>query len=201
MGNILRVNSGASQRRIEANRKNALMSTGPKTPEGKEATSRNAIAHGLSARNILLAGENPEDFARLRVSAFAELEPRGVIESELADQIVDTLWRLRRIPVFERALIASLAETARKEAFLTDGIGGIIASKTPEQAKDIKFGRVIERFLNGNFSGKLSRYETNLQRRLSRLLMELRALKRQAEIEIEMEAAPFVRGNSQDNEG
>jgi hypothetical protein len=190
VGKIISVQP-ASQRRIEANRKNALMSTGPKTPEGKEATSRNAIGHGLSAR-ILLAGENPEDFERLRASVFAEREPRGVIESELADQIVETLWRLRRIPVFEKALIASLEESARRDAFLSDGVGGIVASKTPEQAKDIKFGRVIERFLNGDFSGKLGRYETNLQRRLSRLLMELRALKRQAEIVIEMEAAPFT---------
>ena len=186
MSNIIRAPSGASRRRTEANRKNALMSTGPTTPQGKEASSRNAVAHGLTARTILLANENPEDFVRLRVSAFAELEPRGVLESELADQIVDTLWRLRRIPLFEKALIASLEETARKDAFLSDGIGaGAVSSKTPEQAKDIRFGRVIERFLNGNFSGKLSRYETNLQRRLSRLLNELRALKWQADIDIE----------------
>lgn len=185
MGKIIRVPSGASQRRIEANRNNAQASTGPRTPEGKVASSRNAIAHGLTARNILLAGENPEEFLRLRLSAFAELEPRGVLESELADQIVDTLWRVRRIPLFERALIASLEEAARKDAFLTDGIAGIGVSKTPEQASDIKFGRVIERFLNGNLSGRLSRYETNLQRRLSRLLKELQELKRQAEIEIE----------------
>jgi hypothetical protein len=184
VGEIIRAPSGASPRRIEANRRNALMSTGPKTEGGKEASSRNAIAHGLAARNILLAGESPEDFARLRAPVFAELGPRGVIESELADQIVDTLWRLRRIPLFERALIASLEETARKDAFLSDAGARVLASKTPEEARDIRFGRVIERFLNGNFSGKLTRYEANLQRRLSRLLRELHALKRHAEIEI-----------------
>ncbi len=184
MGNIIVAPSGASQRRIEANRKNSQASTGPKTQAGKETSSRNAVAHGLSARNIFLAGEDPEDFARLRAPVFAELEPRGVLESELADQIVDTLWRLRRIPVFERALIASLEEAAKKDAFLLDGFGGVAASKTPEQMKEIKFGRVIERFLNGDFSGKLSRYETGLQRRLSRLLRDLQALKRHADIEI-----------------
>ncbi len=183
---------GASQRRVEANRKNAQASTGPKTPQGKEASCRNAVGHGLTARNILLAGENPDDFFRLREETFAELEPRGVLERELVDQIVETLWRSRRIPLFERALIASLGYAAKKNAFILDGIGaGLDASETPKQAKEIRLGRVIESFLSGDFVGKLSRYETNLQRQLSRLVTELKKLKRQTEIEIDLKAAPF----------
>ena len=50
---------------------------------------------------------------------------------------------------------------------------------------------MIDRFLSGDFVGKLSRYETNLQRQLSRLLKELKTLKRQTEIEIDLKAAPF----------
>jgi hypothetical protein len=181
----LQAPSGASQRRIEANRKNALSSTGPKTAEGKEASSRNAIVHGFRAKSVLLKDENPEDLLQLRASVFAELSPRGVLESEVVDRIVDTLWRLRRIPLFERALIAALEPLAERGFFASDG-------HTPEQAKAIKFGRVIERFLEGNYSGKLGRYETDLQRQFSRLLRELHRLKRQGEIEIEMVAAPFV---------
>ncbi len=196
MGKIVYGLSGASERRIEANRKNAQRSCGPKTPHGKAASSRNAVAHGLTARSILLAGENPDDFLRLRSEAFAELKPRGVLESELADQIVDTLWRSRRIPLFERALIASLEQTVRSDSFPQVELGaslfaGLDASRNPEQARDIRLGRVIQKFLNGNFVGKLSRYETNLQRQLSRLLTDLHKLKRQAEIEIEMRPAPF----------
>ena len=40
----------ASNRQIEANRKNAKRSTGPKTAEGKERACRNALRHGLSRR-------------------------------------------------------------------------------------------------------------------------------------------------------
>jgi hypothetical protein len=178
MAKIIEASSGASQRRIEANRKNSLLSTGPKTAEGKQATGRNAIVHGLRARNILLKDENPEDLLQLRASLFAELSPQGVLESELADQIVDTIWRSRRIPLFERALIASLEQAAERGFFPSNGLPA-------EQTKDIKLGRVIERFLEGNLSGRLSRYETDLQRKLSRLLSELHSLKRQAEIEIE----------------
>lgn len=177
--------SKTSQRRIEANRKNALVSTGPKTAEGKEATSRNGLVHGLRAKHILLKDENPEDLLQLRASVFAELSPRGVLESEVADRIVDTLWRLRRIPLFEKALIAALEPLAELGFFPSHG-------DSPEQSKAIKFGRVIERFLDGNYSGKLSRYETELQRQFSRLLRELHRLKRQGEIEIEMVAAPFL---------
>ena len=192
MGKIIHRPSAASQRRIEANRKNAQASTGPRTPQGKEASSQNAVAHGLTARNILLAGEDSADFLRLRAEAFAELQPRGVLERELTDQIVDTLWRSRRVPLFEKALVASLGYVAKKEAFMLDGIGaGLDGSETPKRAREIRLGRVIERFLSGDFVGKLSRYETNLQRQLSRLLKELKTLKRQTEIEIDMKAAPF----------
>jgi hypothetical protein len=36
---------------LEANRKNAEKSTGPKTPEGKQAVATNAVKHGLFARD------------------------------------------------------------------------------------------------------------------------------------------------------
>ena len=38
-----------SQKRLDANRRNAQKSTGPRTPEGKAKASANAAAHGLSA--------------------------------------------------------------------------------------------------------------------------------------------------------
>ena len=47
-----------SEKQAEANRRNALNSTGPKTPEGKAAVSHNALRHGLLSRDILLPGED-----------------------------------------------------------------------------------------------------------------------------------------------
>jgi hypothetical protein len=183
MGDIIAARPGASRRRIETNRKNARASTGPRTPGGKIAAGQNALVHGLAARNIVLKHEDPQEFQRLRADIFAEIGPRGVLESELADQIVSTLWRLRRVPEFERTLIAALEEKTRKDAHFTDGLQGAIAPAHSEQSRDIGFGRVIERLLNGDFSGRLGRYETGLQRRLSWLLRELHGLKLRVECE------------------
>ena len=56
----------ASERQIAANRLNAQASPGPRTAEGKAASSRNALTHGLTARTLLLEGEDPQEDRRLR---------------------------------------------------------------------------------------------------------------------------------------
>jgi hypothetical protein len=48
--NVSSTSTTPSQRRIEANRRNAQRSTGPKTPEGKGKCAKNAVKHGLTAR-------------------------------------------------------------------------------------------------------------------------------------------------------
>src|SRR6516164_6263928 len=96
----------ATERQIAANRLNAQRCTGPKTPEGKAAVSRNAVTHGLRSYSGLLPGEKLEAFADLRARVFAELAPDSAIEIELAERIASLLWRLRRVPAFEAALLA-----------------------------------------------------------------------------------------------
>jgi len=51
-----------NQRRVDANRRNAQLSTGPRTPQGKAAVRYNGLRHGLTARHAVLAGEDPADF-------------------------------------------------------------------------------------------------------------------------------------------
>ena len=50
-----------SARQRQANQRNALQSTGPRTADGKRRASRNATKHGLLARDLLL---DDEDAAR-----------------------------------------------------------------------------------------------------------------------------------------
>ena len=54
-----------STTQIEPNRKNAEKSTGPKTPEGKQAVASNAVTHGLFARQLILNDEDPTEYQAL----------------------------------------------------------------------------------------------------------------------------------------
>jgi hypothetical protein len=51
-----------SSRQVQANRRNALKTTGPKTAEGKAAVCLNAMKHGLLSREVLLPGEDEVAF-------------------------------------------------------------------------------------------------------------------------------------------
>jgi len=77
-------------------------STGPRTPEGKAISSRNALKHGLTARDVILHDEEErEDFAALQTDLTAELNPAGVLETLLLNRLLRASWDLRRIERIE----------------------------------------------------------------------------------------------------
>jgi hypothetical protein len=85
-----------SEAKITANRLNAKKSTGPRTLEGKVIVAQNGIKHGLLARQDLISGEDPQEFALCRDELLAELAPVGRMEAILAERIVSLAWRLKR---------------------------------------------------------------------------------------------------------
>lgn len=170
-----------SDRQITANRLNARFSTGPKTVEGKAQSSRNAVTHGLTAYSGLLGAESPKEFFEMRESVLDELVPEGAIESELADRIISILWRLRRIPAFEAAVLAWVQARERSQSTYSVGNPRLAGDPTAPLATDYKdiqlvLGRSLDAFLTKDLGGKLGRYETTLQRQLSALLSELRKM-------------------------
>ena len=86
-----------SQRQIDANRRNAQLSTGPRTPQGKAAVRYNGLRHGITARHAVLEGENPADFEETIRAFEDDLQPAGPDESVLVHRIADCWWRLRRV--------------------------------------------------------------------------------------------------------
>jgi hypothetical protein len=96
----------ATIKQIEANRRNALQSTGPKTAEGKTVVALNAIKHGLLSRELLLPGEDGTDLSELAENLRAQLAPVEALESLFVDRIIAAVWRLRRLIRVEAGLFA-----------------------------------------------------------------------------------------------
>ena len=91
---------------IEANRRNAQQSTGPRTAEGKEKSSRNATKFGLFCRHVLLPDEDEAELEALRDGIHARLRPADALEQLYVDRIVSSSWRLQRALSGEAALFA-----------------------------------------------------------------------------------------------
>jgi hypothetical protein len=97
-----------SEKQLQANRANAKRSTGPKSEKGKKRSRANAMAHGLTAKQIIVPGETPEQFERLREDLIADFAIVTTIEFELVDHLAALLLRRRRPPVLEAALLKTL---------------------------------------------------------------------------------------------
>ena len=93
-----------SIKRIEANRRNAKHSTGPKTSAGKFRSSRNSLKHGLEARRHLIIGEDIKEFQEYKVSQIKFFDPKDPIEVDDCIQIITLGWKLRRFSVVETGL-------------------------------------------------------------------------------------------------
>jgi hypothetical protein len=96
--------------KLEANRRNAEKSTGPKTENGKTVSKLNALKHGLLAQTVVVCGhklkESTNEFKKLCQDFYTDLNPVGPLEEMLVDQIISLTWRLRRARTAESGEIA-----------------------------------------------------------------------------------------------
>jgi hypothetical protein len=102
----------ATIKQIDANRLNALKSTGPNTLEGKAAVKLNGLRHGLRARTVALPGENPEEFQQLCDDLEIEWQPQSRTEHFYLEQMAISQWKLTRIELAEKSIV--LQECAAK---------------------------------------------------------------------------------------
>jgi hypothetical protein len=189
-----------SQKKIEANRRNALESTGPRTPEEKDAVHLNATRHGLLSKNVLLPGEDADSLRELEANLRAELRPVGELENLLVDRITAAYWRLRRLGRVETGIFAwqhheELAERAEREAreyekaedaffgpeiTVTDhekheeAMSRARGIRSTQEDETATMGRTFARDADGaNAFSKLCRYETAIERQLYKGMHEL----------------------------
>ena len=92
-----------TERQKQAARANGARSRGPITPEGKLASSRNAMTHGLLAGTVVLEGESVERFHALLDNLLAELQPQTTVETTLVENMAVARWRQMRIWGIEKA--------------------------------------------------------------------------------------------------
>jgi hypothetical protein len=94
------------QARKEANRRNSLLSTGPRSQEGKSIASHNALKTALTGRTVLLPTDHRDRYQQHVSHYFHLWNPVGEHECALVQSMADTWWRLLRIPQLEAALHA-----------------------------------------------------------------------------------------------
>ena len=122
----------SSFRQIEANRRNARLSTGPVTEEGKKRSRQNALRHGLTAETVIAALEDAEDYAAFEMAVTADYDAQSAVERELVLRLASLLWRLRRATTIESGLFKIQArqllqfrqrrEAHRKRQKIIDGM-------------------------------------------------------------------------------
>ena len=93
----------ATIKQINANKKNALLSKGPKTDLGKLNSSKNSLKHGLTAKQLVI-GENLKEFEQYRDQMIEALKPVGILQEQLVFKIIDVGFRLRRIGKIEAGI-------------------------------------------------------------------------------------------------
>jgi hypothetical protein len=170
--------SRSSLKKIEANRRNSLLSTGPKTSRGKRHSRRNALKHGILASVLLIrSGEGAEDaceFDKLLAALHRDLVPIGQLEEMMVERIAVCWWRQRRAILREAELImkASYPDLLRQlEQTLSRGMGLSTSVETEaiNESVSLPLGTELERILH---------YETTIQRQLIFSIRELEHLQR-----------------------
>jgi hypothetical protein len=82
--------------RVEINRANAAHSSGPVTPAGKLASSRNSLKHGLASGTLIIPGEDQAAFEALLQNLLEDHQPASSTEEMLVHEMAQSWWLTQR---------------------------------------------------------------------------------------------------------
>jgi hypothetical protein len=151
----------ATNEQIEANRKNAKLSTGPTGSAGLERSSKNATKHGLAGCTVYLTPSEEEPYRQFHEGLFAALSPKGTLEQSLVESIVDSRWRVFQISKIEAGLY-TIGEFENKAE-----LSSYPANKAGDVCRALTFSRKQKEF------DKLNRYQSRLNRQATQDLKQL----------------------------
>ena len=105
----------SSFRQIEANRRNARLSTGPVTEEGKRKSRQNALRHGLTSETVIDALEDAEDHAAFEMAVTADYDAPSAdsinaTEYVLLDRLSLMQTQIEKIGARIDAILQTIAE-------------------------------------------------------------------------------------------
>jgi len=145
-----------SEKQLDANRQNALKSTGPASIEGKSRASKNAIKHGVLSKDLVVSGEKTSEYQAFHQNLIEAFHPECAIEALLVEKIACLAWRQRRAIQAESSLFHK-------------GLSNEWNRKS------------LESFFQGREGGclqNLSRYEANIEKNFYRALHQLKELQK-----------------------
>ena len=127
----------ATQAQINANRANALKSTGPRSVEGKSTSRFNALKHGIDAASIVIPGEDPADYDALVGDYHRDFRPQSPSETFHVDTMLRADWQKRRLQRVEadlhRTLLAETPGATLAAALLSDSPAAKLLARVQRQ--------------------------------------------------------------------
>ena len=184
-----------SWQQFQANRLNALKSTGPKTEEGKRLSRHNALRHGLTAETVIDGLEDSEDYRGFEAAIVADYDAETAVARELVLRLASLLWRLRRIIAIETDLFQIQAEILRDrrnalapayvepsdrtpDQAMGDESDQLSCSGSPFSARELTYCFLRLGNLHGGAFERLGRYNAALWKQTAQTLLLLGSIRR-----------------------
>jgi hypothetical protein len=120
-----------TQAQLNANRLNAQKSTGPTSPEGKAASSLNALKSGIDAHSHIIPGENPAELEALTAAFLLHYRPADPNQLSLVDTLISTEWIQRRLRRVEAQLWNYQIECLDKNLTRAEFLDASIQHRSP----------------------------------------------------------------------
>jgi hypothetical protein len=172
-----------SFRQIEANRRNAQLSTGPVTEEGKRRSRQNAVRHGLTVETVIDALEDADDYAAFEMAVTADYDAQTAVDRELVLRLASLLWRLRRATAIESGLFKMQAKQLLqfRQRRHTNSLDAIpLGATSVDHSDDVTCSFVRLTNLPTYSLDRLSRYEATLWRQAYQTLFTLQSTRRKS---------------------
>jgi hypothetical protein len=187
------MNRTISEKQLEANRRNAQRSTGPRTDEGKKVSALNARRHNLTGQVTAMTEADRIMHDAFSASIVESLAPEGAMETQIAQRIATDSWRLNRVSAVEDNLFA-LGHSAKSEEIETEDPeihAALTAAKVfTAEAKQLQLLTLYEQRINRNLQKNLATLQALQAARIARREAEMMEAKKLLQLS-EMKSLPY----------